>query len=99
MDELELKLDQDARLVKEVYARFREESCEQQACLMDYTSLKKATQERLSLQHTMLMTRYKQHETLQRSNADSSERLSKVQSIAPRCMKFDFQPLPVAVDK
>lgn len=76
---MELKLDQDERLVKEVYARFREESCEKQACQVDCTSLKKALEERVALQHTMLMTRYKQHETLQRSNADSTERLSKVQ--------------------
>lgn len=78
VDELELKLDQDERLVKEVCARFREESCERQACQTDFASLKKAIQERAALQHQMLSTRYKQHDTLQRSNANSTERLSQV---------------------
>lgn len=78
MDELELKLDQDERLVKEVCARFREECCEKQACQTDYASLKKAIQERAALQQEMLSNRHRQHETLQRSNAVSTERLSQV---------------------
>lgn len=78
MDELELKLDQDERLVKEVYARFREECSEKQACQSDCVSIKKAIQERAALQQEMLVTRYKQHQTLQRGNATSSERLSQV---------------------
>lgn len=78
VDELELKLDQDERLIKEVRARFREESCEKQAYQMDYTSLKRVIQERVTLQHKMLMTRYTQHETLHRSNADNTHRMSKV---------------------
>lgn len=82
VDELELKLDQDERLVKEVCARFREESSEKQACEMDSVSMKKAIQERAALQYEMLRTRYKQHGTLQRSNATSTERLSQVWPLA-----------------
>lgn len=82
VDELELKLDQDERLVKEVHARFREESSEKQACEVDSTSMKKAIQERAALQHEMLQTRYKQHDTLQRSNATNTERLSQVRPLA-----------------
>lgn len=78
VDELELKLNQDERLVAEVYARFREECSEKQACQSDCVSMKKAIQERAALQQAMLLTRYKQHETLQRTNATSSERLSQV---------------------
>lgn len=78
VDELELKLGQDQRLVKEVRTRFREDSCEKQACKIDYARMKKAIQERAVLYRTMLTTRYKQHETLQRSNTCSAERLLKV---------------------
>lgn len=78
VDELELKLDQDERLVKEVCAKRREEFCERQACQTDIASMKKAIQERAALQQQMLSTRYKQHEILQRSNAVSTERLSQV---------------------
>lgn len=78
VDELELKLAQDERLVKEVRGRFREESCERQACQTDIASMTKAIQERAALQQEMLMTRYRQHDTLQKSNAINSERLSQV---------------------
>lgn len=40
--------------------------------------MKKAIQERAALQEEMLLNRHKQHETLQRSNAASTERLSQV---------------------
>lgn len=78
MDELELKLDQDERLVKEVCTRFREERCEKQACQSDFASMKKAIQERTALQQQMLSNRQKQHQTLQKSNAMTTERLSQV---------------------
>lgn len=78
VDELELKLDQDERLVKEVCARFREECCEKQACQTDFSSMKRAIQERAALQKEMINTRYKQHETLQKGNAINAERLSQV---------------------
>eukprot|EP00903_Cladosiphon_okamuranus_P017528 g16143.t1 len=78
VDELELKLDQDARLVKEVGERVREECCEKQACQTDFAAMKKAIQERAALQQEMLQNRHRQHETLQRSNAASTLRLSQL---------------------
>lgn len=84
VDELELKLDQDARLVKEVGERFREECCEKQACQTDYAAMKKAIQERAALQQEMLQNRHRQHETLQRSNAASTLRLTQVSARAQR---------------
>lgn len=83
MDELELKLDQDERLVKEVGERFREECCEKQACQTDFAAMKKAIQERAALQQEMLQNRHRQHETLQRSNAASTLRLSQVNACGP----------------
>lgn len=85
VDELELKLGQDKRLLKEVYSRFREESCERQACRIDSTCMKKAFRERAALQQTMLAIRYKQHDILQRNNVDTSERLSRVSTLGQRC--------------
>lgn len=73
-----MKLGQDQCLVQEVQARLREESSEKQACLMDYAALKRAIRERSGLQRTMLFARYRQHETMQRNNVDSTEDLSKV---------------------
>ncbi|CAM9893847.1 unnamed protein product, partial [Hapterophycus canaliculatus] len=73
VDELELKLDQDARLVKEVCTRFREERCEKQACQSDFATMKRAIQERTALQQQMLVNRHKQHQTLQRSNVVTTE--------------------------
>lgn len=85
VDELELKLDQDERLVKEVGERFREECCEKQACQMDFAAMKKAIQERATLQQEMLQNRHRQHETLQRSNAASTLRLSQASACVCPC--------------
>lgn len=85
VDELELKLDQDERLVKEVGERFREECCEKQACQTDFAAMKKAIHERAALQQEMLQNRHRQHETLQRSNAASTLRLSQVSVCAYPC--------------
>lgn len=90
VDELELKLEQDERLVKEVGERLREECCERQACQSDFASMKKAIQERAALHQKMLLNRQKQHETLQRSNAASTQRLSEVRVL--RCVtRFVWQ--------
>lgn len=107
MDELELKLDQDERLVKEVGERFREECCEKQACQTDFAAMKKAIQERAALQQEMLQNRHRQHDTLQRSNAASTLRLSQVRTCAsllytlklrvtPYCLQFFFDPFACA---
>ncbi|CAM9268591.1 unnamed protein product [Chrysoparadoxa australica] len=78
IDELEIKLAQDRRLVGEFRKRCHEEVYERMIYQVDYGHLRKVVQEAAALNHGLLMSGYKQHQVLQRSNTDDTARLNSL---------------------
>ncbi|CAM9350220.1 unnamed protein product, partial [Phaeothamnion confervicola] len=76
VEELEIKLSQDRRLVTEIRRRLAEECYEKTAYRIDYAGMRAAVRQMAALQRSLVDARLRQHEALQRSNADDSERMA-----------------------
>ncbi|KAG5176162.1 hypothetical protein JKP88DRAFT_336430 [Tribonema minus] len=74
--ELEIKLEQDARLIQEIRRRLQGERDERAVTVAASAELRRAMLAAAALQREMLESRYRQHIVLQTTNAAAATRLS-----------------------